>query len=359
MSSTPKPLTQFESDGMQLQLVQELEGLDIIWGLKLLSETELLLTQKRGGLKKFNLKTRELVDIKGAPQKVYFGGQAAFFDIELHPQFQKNSWIYFSYATEKDGKRTTEIARGKLLGNEIKDLKPIFTAQPFYSESHHFGGRITFDDQGFLFIAVGDRGNRDLAQDLSRHNGKIIRIHDDGRAPKDNPFVSQENARPEIWSYGHRNPQGLVFDAPSKKLWSHEHGPRGGDEINLIQKGVNYGWPIITYGKEYWGPVSIGEGTSKPGMQQPVYYYVPSIAPCGYLVYRGKMFDAWRGQHFLGALARQHINRVKIENSKFVSENRLLESLGERVRELELGPEGEILFSTDSGKLMSLRRLKQ
>lgn len=357
ISAQPTLIGTIESEGMKIQVEQLVDGLDIVWGMSFISSDELLMTQKRGGLKKLNLKTGVVSDIKDAPSSVYFGNQGAFFEVVPGPNFEKSKQLYFSYSVEKNGRYTTRLATGRFVDDEVKDFKVLFTAEPFYKESRHFGGRIAFDDQGYLFLSVGDRGNRDLAQDLSRHNGKIIRLHQDGRVPDDNPFVGVSGAKPEIWSYGHRNPQGLVFDQVEKKLWSHEHGPRGGDEINLIEKAKNYGWPVITYGKEYWGPISIGEGTSKKGMEQPIHYYVPSIAPCGYLVYRGKMFPEWVGQHFLGALVLQHINRVTIKNSKFVSENRLLESLGERIRELEEGPQGEIYFSTDSGKLLRLRRL--
>lgn len=353
---SPTTVHEFESQGMQIVVELIKEGLDIPWGMSFVSGDEMLFTQKRGGAKRLNVRTGELTDIQGAPSNVYFGGQGAFFEINPHPDFSQNSWVYLSYSIEDSGRRTTRMSRAKLKDNQLTDYQVLFTAEPYRASSQHFGGRIAFDAQGYVYLSIGDRGQRDQAQDLSTHNGSIIRLHEDGRVPEDNPFVGREGARPEIWTYGHRNPQGLKFDFEESLLWSHEHGPRGGDEINLIEKGKNYGWPVITTGKEYWGPVSIGVGTEKEGMEQPVHEYTPSIAPCGYSIYRSDHFEAWKGWHILGALALRHINLVKIEERKFVSEHRILESLRERIREIEVAPSGEIYFSTDTGKILRMRR---
>ncbi len=221
--------------------------------------------------------------------------------------------------------------------------------------TRHFGSRIAFDNEGHVFFTVGDRGERPNGQDLSTHAGSVIRLNQDGTVPKDNPFVKHQNALPEIWSYGHRNPQGLSYDSKNKRLWLIEHGPRGGDEINLILAGKNYGWPVISYGKEYWGPLSVGEATSKEGMEQPVKYYVPSIAPGSLLLYTGSAFPGWQGDLFAGALKLQHLNKIKLSDSgQTVGEERLLISLKERIRSLSQSPEGWIYLSTDSGKIMRL-----
>ena len=209
------------------------------------------------------------------------------------------------------------------------------------------------DKEGYLFISIGDRGVRNESQSLKAHMGKIIRIHQDGRVPKDNPFFETKGALKEIWSFGHRNAQGLAFDPMSGDLYEQEHGPRGGDEINKIEKGANYGWPVITYGKEYWGP-SIGEGKKKKGMKQPLKYWVPSIAPCGLSFYSGKKFPDWKGSLFSGALRGKHLNRLTFKNGKIVSEERLLNELGFRVRNVKEGPTGLLYLSVDQGKILRI-----
>jgi glucose/arabinose dehydrogenase len=219
----------------------------------------------------------------------------------------------------------------------------------------HFGSRIAFDANGHVFFGVGDRGKRPMAQDLSNHVGTIIRLNLDGSVPSDNPYFGNPGTRSEVWSFGHRNPQGLVFDVPTSRLWEIEHGPRGGDEINLITKARNYGWPVISHGKEYWGPVAVGEGTSKPGMEQPRKVYIPSIAPGSLVLYRGKAFPEWYGNLFAGALKLRHLNRIELSPSgQVVNEERILEDLNERIRALAISPEDWIYFSTDSGRILRI-----
>jgi len=214
------------------------------------------------------------------------------------------------------------------------------------NKGQHFGSRIAFDNDGHVFFAVGDRGRRENAQDLSNHAGKVMRLNLDGSVPADNPFIANEKALAQIWSYGHRNPQGLFFDSKTNKLWSSEHGPRGGDEINLIEKGKNYGWPVVSFGKEYWGPIDIGEGTEKAGMQAPSYVYIPSIAPSFLLIHNEKFF--------LGALVKQHLNVVSADDAGKLSEHRYLESLSQRVRSMAINSKGESFIGTDSGTLYRL-----
>ncbi len=294
-------------------------------------------------------------------------GQGGLMDIALHPDFLKNKKVYFTYSKKMGRKQTTALARGIFTGmreKKIKQVKDIFLAKPFISSSIHFGSRLVFDKQKFLFMTVGDRHQRHKAQSLNTHLGKVLRLTDEGQAPQDNPFYKKrsnktELALPEVWSFGHRNPQGLYIHPETGELWEQEHGPRGGDEINLIKKGLNYGWPIITYGKEYWGP-RIGEGFVKKGLEQPVKYYVPSIAPCGLLIYSGKKFKKWKGHFFSGALVLTHLNRLKISQKNIVKEEeKLLSSLGLRVREVIEGPKGFIYVSTDDGKILRLQPLEQ
>ena len=331
------------------------QGLGVVWGMVFLSDREILFTERKGQFKKLNLRTKRIRPISGAP-KVYARGQGGLMDVALHPEFQKNKKVYFSYSKRKGRKQTTAVAEGTLRGNRLIRVKDLFEAQPPVSSSIHFGSRLIFDKQGFLFVTVGDRNQRHSAQNLKTHLGKVLRLTDKGTPPSDNPFVSVPGALPEIWSLGHRNPQGLFIHPETDELWEQEHGPRGGDEINQIQKGKNYGWPVITHGREYWGP-SIGEGTSKQGMEQPVKYFTPSIAPASLLIYSGKIFKKWKGDFFSGALALTHLNRLKITKGKVEEEERLLSPLKFRVREVIEGPDGLIYLSVDEGKILRLSPL--
>ena len=323
-----------------------LEGLGIPWSLEFLSRDRVIISEKSGKVKIFNLKSKKLTSIKGGPS-VVDSGQGGLLDIGVDPEFAKTQRVFFSYSKAVKGGKTTAIASAKLLGTRLTELKDVFIANNSSATSHHYGSRIAFDDRGHIFFTVGDRGSRFLAQDLSADQGKVHRLNTDGSIPKDNPFYGRKNARKSIWSYGHRNPQGLYYHKQSGKLWEQEHGPRGGDEINLIGKGKNYGWPIITYGREYSGP-KIGEGTRKVGMEQPVQYYVPSIAPCGLEIFKGRIYS--------GALKLTHINRLTMKGSKVVKEDRLLEKLQERVRDIKSDGADFIYFSTDSGKIFRLRQ---
>lgn len=352
-TATAKTLAQFESEGMKVRAELVYEGLQVPWGFDFISENQMILSERRGKIFLLNLATGKLSSIQGVPP-VAARGQGGLLDIQLHPEFAKNRLVYMAYSHPLKNKATTRIARAKLEDLELKNLEVLFTAEPYFEAGNHFGSRITFDSKGFVYFSVGDRTERKLAQSLETHNGKILRLHEDGRIPKDNPFVDHENAKPEIWSYGHRNPQGLKFDLQTGLLWSHEHGPRGGDELNLIQKGKNYGWPVITYGREYFGP-KIGEGTHKAGMEQAVKVYTPSIAPCGFEIYSGREFPSWKGNFFIGALALTYLNRLVIQNQKAVKEERLLENLKERIRNVRQSPSGILYISTDSGKIIRLR----
>ncbi len=350
--------SQFTSQGMKVKVdevfsADQIKQNDVIWGLAFLSADELLATTKSGSLLRLNLKTQHVQTIAGLPQ-VDPHGQGGLMDIHLHPNFAKNAWLYFSYSVRtKSESWTTRIARAQLKKNELTKLQVLFTADIESDDGVHFGSRIVFDNRGYLFFGVGDRGQRQFAQSLSHHNGKIFRLHDDGRVPTDNPFVKVKGARPEIWAYGIRNPQGLTRHFETGELWENEHGPRGGDEINRILPGKNYGWPVITFGREYWGP-KIGEGTQKPGMESPLYQFTPSIAPSSLMIYSGKLFKAWKGDFFSSSLVLQHLNRLSLKNGLFKEEERLLSSMKERFRHVVESPEGHIFLSTDSGKIIRL-----
>lgn len=326
------------------------KGLGIPWGMAFMSKNTLLVSDRKGILREVDISSGQVKKISGVPS-VYAEGQGGLLDVALHPNFSKNRQVYLSYSIPQGkGGNTLRVARGKLMGTKLQNLSPIFTAKPGSTKNIHFGSRLAFDNKGFLFFGVGDRGMRPTAQDLSTHHGKIIRLHDDGKIPQDNPFVGRKNARDEIWSYGHRNPQGLSFRPGTSELWEHEHGPRGGDEINLIKKGQNYGWPVITYGREYYGP-KIGT-TAKKGMMQPVKYFVPSIAPSGMVFYSGTKIPSWKGNLFMGSLVLTHLNRSILKENRVVHEERVLNDWGRRVRNVSESPDGYLYFTTDNGELV-------
>lgn len=322
-------------------------GLQSAWGFTFLPDGRLLVTEKAGEIR--IIKDGKLLDekITGVP-RVYANGQGGLMDIQLHPDYTNNGWIYLSYAKPNAAGTAggTVIARAKLNGNAMTDLQELFQALPLSSSGAHFGSRIVFDGKGYIYFSSGERGTKDNAQNLGNHLGKILRLHDDGRVPTDNPFVNTAGAKPEIWSYGHRNPQGLYYDQATGELWNHEHGPRGGDELNLVVKGKNYGWPVITYGIDYDGSI-ISDLKEKDGMEQPVRYWVPSIAPCGLTRITSDRYPNWKGNFIVGALAYQLIARVDVANGKFVSEERLLEKVG-RVRAVAQGPDGYLYLSTEN-----------
>ena len=345
------------SKGVPFQLNKVADGLGVPWGMAFIGPEQILLTERNGKIGILDTVSGVITRITGGP-KVMHSGQGGLLDVAVPPGYSQRGWIYFSYSKAQQGKGVTTLARAKLKAKRLVTLQDMLITRSASTTGRHFGSRITFDGTGHLFFSVGDRGVRPNGQDLSTHAGSILRLTLDGSVPENNPFVQQKNALPEIWSYGHRNPQGMFYDKKHQRLWSIEHGPRGGDEINLILRGRNYGWPVISYGKEYWGPVQVGEGTEKEGMEKPIKFYVPSIAPGSLIVYSGKAFPAWKGNLFAGALKLTHLNRVEIDNDgKAVAEERLLEGLGERIRALVESPQGWLYFSTDSGKIFRLRPL--
>ena len=329
-------------------------GLDIIWGMVFLNEKELLWTERQGSLKKINLETGKITPILLNIENLYDSGQGGLLDLSLHPNFKENGWIYFTYSISKGNKQSTALGRGVLKENEIESFETLFIAQAFYNSRRHFGSRLAFDSQNFLFLTVGDRANKKQAQNLFSHAGKLLRLDENGKALPDNPFFKNKKALPEIYSYGHRNPQGLFIH--QEKIYLQEHGPRGGDEINIIKKGANYGWPVITHGRAYSG-LKIGEGHSKKGMEQPLKHWTPSIAPSGLLIYSGKKFPQWKGDFFSGSLILTHLNKLQFRNNKFINEKRLLSNLGFRFRHIIEGPEGYLWVGVDQGMILKISPL--
>ena len=281
------------------------------------------------------------------------GEDAGLHDIALHPNYAQNGWIYISYSSGEVERSTTVVDRFRLRGKSIVDRERIFTADAYSEDRFHYGGRLVFIG-GYLFVTVGDRHHQNRAQVLSNDAGKILRLRDDGQIPPDNPFVGQKDARPEIWSYGHRNPQGLVVFPETGELWEHEHGPLGGDELNIIKRGANYGWPVISYGWEYsGGPIGMGI-TAKEGMEQPIWVWTPAIAPSGMFVYTGDKFPAWRGSLFIGSMVQHHLNRLVVRDGRVVLEERLMYGKFGRIRLVAQGPDGLIYIGNDDGLLLRL-----
>ena len=314
------------------------KGDDVVWGFDFLPNSNILITEKEGTLRLFDAKSKKAQLIEGVP-KVADRGQGGLLDVLVDQNFQSNKTIYLTYSVPLEGGQTTRLVSASLNQNKLSNIKVIFTALPATRKTQHFGSRVVQDKDGTLFFTVGDRGERKLAQDKSKHRGKLYSVNKAGQV--------------NMWSYGHRNAQGADFHPSTGRLWIVEHGPRGGDELNEIFKGKNYGWPVITYGKEYWGP-SIGEGTEKEGMEQPAYHYTPSIAISGLMIYSGKMFPEWKNQFFIGALKDTHISRLAVVNSKFVEQEKLFEDNDERIRQIKEFKDGSIYYSTDNGKIIRL-----
>ncbi len=329
-----------------------IEGIQNPWGMVFPSKNSILITEKSGKL--ILVKDGEKTQIQGLPN-IYERGQGGFLDIELHPDYDNNGWIYFSYSSsDGDGNGgNTTIMRAKLKNNELVAKETLYKGVPNTTKGQHWGSRLEFDDAGFLYFSIGDRGNRDVnPQDITRDGGKIYRIHDDGRIPDDNPFIDKKGAKKAIYSYGHRNPQGLVKNPITGDIWNHEHGPRGGDEINIIKKGRNYGWPIITYGINYVG-TKITDETSRPGMEQPLYQWTPSIAPSGMTFVTSEKYKGWKGSLLVGSLAFQYLERLELKNNKVVYREKLLDGLG-RVRNVRQGPDGFIYVSVEGKGIYKL-----
>lgn len=323
------------------------------WGMTWLSDGRMLITERKGEILIFENDQFTGQKVQGLP-KVHEVNQAGLLDVAVHPDYEENGWIYIAYAKpfEDDKKGALTIMRFKLdENNQAINQEELIVAMPEWEGGRHFGSRIVFDNEGYLYFSNGDKGNKpENAQDLTNAHGKIHRIHDDGRIPSDNPFVNEPNAVASIWSYGNRNPQGLYFDKVNNRLWETEHGPMGGDELNLIEKGKNYGWPVITYGINYNGK-PITDITEKEGMEQPVTYYVPSIATCGMTMVTSDRYPGWKGDILIGALAKMHINRVDMEGAEALSQEIMFQDIG-RVRQISESPDGYLYAITEGTGLL-------
>jgi glucose/arabinose dehydrogenase len=348
----------FPSSAGNIMIETFAKGLDHPWALAFLPDGRILVTERPGRMHLVAKDGKISPALAGVP-RAFASGQGGLHDVVLDRLYAENHTIYFCYAEPVSGAARTALARARLLDEDtprLADVAVIFHQDGPLSSGNHFGCRIAQAPDDNLFLTLGEHfAPRDQAQNLANHLGKIVRIRPDGSVPPDNPFVARQGAKPEIWSFGHRNPQGLAFHPVTGRLWEHEHGPRGGDEINVIEKGKNYGWPVIGYGIDYNG-AKIHASTHKEGMEQPIWYWVPSIAPSGMAFYTANLFPAWRGNLFVGALAGQILVRIELEGEKVVKEERLLAQLRERIRDVRQGPDGALWLATDnsSGRILRL-----
>ena len=324
-------------------------GLSHPWSLAFLPDGRMLVTERRGRLYYVAADgTLDPTPIAGLPEQVVEAGQGGLHDVVPHPEFSRNRLVYFAYAGKGAGGYGTELARGRLDGYRIDGVEVLFRALPKSRGGRHFGGRVVFDGAGHVFLTLGDRGDRPRAQDLGDHAGSIVRLTEDGGIPADNPYVSIAGARPEIFSLGNRNVQGAAMNPWTGELWTHEHGPQGGDEVNVIRAGVNYGWPVATYGRNYGLGTKIGEGVHKEGMAPPLHQWTPSIAPSGMAFYDGDEFPGWRGSLLAGALKFRLLSRLEFEGERFVREERMLEDVIGRIRDVRVGPDGYVWLLNDA-----------
>jgi glucose/arabinose dehydrogenase len=361
VSAAPAALAQdtqrLRTDKVEVIVETVARNLQNPWGLAFLPDGRMLVTEKPGRLRVVEADGKLLPPITGLP-RIAARGQGGLLDVALDPNFAQSRLVYVSLAEDRgEGRAGTSVARGRLSenGTALESVEMVFRQEPAYTGNNHWGSRLVFDRSGNLFVTLGDRFDlRDQAQNPANHIGKIIRIKPAGGAAPDNPFLNREDARPEVWSLGHRNVQSAALNPATGELWTVEHGARGGDEVNIPGKGRNYGWPVISYGVHYSGE-KIGEGTRKPGLEQPAFYWDPSIAPSGMAFYTGDKFPAWRGSILVGALAGKLVARLETSGSKVTGEERMLQNLGERIRDVRQGPDGFVYLLTDSAQGRILR----
>ena len=330
------------------ELEKVVGGIRNPWGMTFLPDGSLLVTEKAGNL--YQVTDGNKTQISGLPE-IYVNGQGGLLDITLHPNYEQNGWIYITYASPKGPGQGghTALMRAKLDGNQLTDQEVLYKAEPNTTSTAHFGSRIEFDNQGYLYFTIGERGNRDVnPQDITRDGGKVYRLNDDGSVPPDNPFTDDPDAVHAIYSYGHRNPQGMGLHPETGKMWIHEHGPKGGDEINVIKKGANYGWPEVSFGVNYDG-TSFTDDTAKPGMTQPIHYWVPSIAPCGMAFVTSDKYPDWQGHLLIGSLKFSYLHLAKLNGQNVTEEKRLYDGEG-RFRNVKQSPVDDYIYVAVEGK---------
>ena len=352
--------------GQAVRPVTLVRGLAHPWGLAFLpgadTESRMLVTERPGRLRVVTARGEIGPPVGGVPA-VDAVGEGGLLDVALDPRFSQNRWIYLSYVEPvAGGTNSTAVARARLdldgLQGRLSELQVIFRQRPKVASSVHFGSRLLFAPDGRLFVSLGEGGQRDDAQTLGNHHGKLVRIEPDGRVPADNPFAGRAGVLPEIWSFGHRNVQGLAFHPQTGELWADEHGPQGGDELNVIEPGHNYGWPVITFGTEYGSGRKIGEGSAKAGMEQPIVHWTPAIAPSGMSFLTSVRYPGWKGDLFIGALRGQALWRLRIDGRRVIQQERLLQDFNQRIRDVRQGPDGWLYLLTDSddGRIVRLER---
>ncbi len=355
LTSTTQASQVIKTQEYDFRIIDIVTGLEHPWSLAFLPDGRMLVTERPGRLRMVKDGQLEVEPVTGLPP-IVAKGQGGLLDVTLHPRFTENKLVYLSYVGPGKGGTSTEVVRGKLIDGRLEDVQIIFRQQPKSKTGRHFGSRLVFDQDGYLYITLGDRGEQERAQRPGDHAGSVIRLHDDGRVPSDNPFVAMEGWKPEKFTLGNRNIQGAALHPLTRELWTHEHGPQGGDEVNIIRAGVNYGWPVISHGVNYVFGTPIGEGTQKTGMAQPLHYWVPSIAPSGMAFYTGDRFPRWRGNLFVGALKDRMLVRLSLENEQVVGEERFLHDVLGRIRDVRQGPDGYLYLLTDEneGRLVRL-----
>ncbi len=319
------------------------DGIDIPWGMTWLPNGDMLVTNRAGTLHIIRDGILIGTPVKGLPDDIYANGQGGLLDIEAHPKFVENNWVYLTYSSSRGSGEgaNTALIRAKFMNDELTKIETLYKATPNTTKGQHYGGRIDFDNNGYVYFSVGDRGNRDEnPQDITRDGGKVYRLMDDGSIPSDNPFVNESGAKTAVFSYGHRNPQGMEMNPVTGKIWAHEHGPQGGDELNIIQPGKNYGWPIISYGINYNG-TPFAEDTARAGMEQPITYWVPSIAPSGMTFVTTDKYPHWEGHLLAGSLKFNYVELIKLDGDEVVGKEKVLEGIG-RVRSIKQAPDGTI-----------------
>ena len=329
-----------------------IDGIEVPWGMAFLPDGSMLVTEKSGNILHF--KDGGKTTISNVPE-VYARGQGGLLDIKLHPDYSTNGWIYISYSSSEGDEKGghTAIMRAKLTNNSLTDIELLYKAGPNTTKGQHFGSRIEFDNQSYLYFSIGERGARDEnPQDITRDGGKIYRLYDDGRIPEDNPFIGTDGAKTAIYSYGHRNPQGMAIHPGTGDIWVNEHGPKGGDEINIVKKGANYGWPLVTYGINYSG-TPITDKTEMEGTEQPIHYWVPSIAPSGMAFVTSDKYIGWKGNLLIGSLKFQYLELLEMDDSEVLKREKILADKG-RVRNVKQGPDGLIYVAVEGKGIYKL-----